>query len=153
MVRHERLVLRTALRMLGRLEDAEDAAQEVFMKLYRNMGKIEAARGVESWLYRTTMNACFDVLRRRRPTEAIAWEPPVAAVQHADMERDQRRQLVHEALKALPEKERAAVILREIEGLDTAEVAQILGSSEATVRSQVSMGKARLKRHLEGVQA
>ena len=153
MVQHERLVLRTALRMLGRLEDAQDAAQEVFMKLYRNMGRIEAARGVESWLYRTTMNACFDHLRRRRPTEAIVWEPPVAAVQHADMEREQRRQLVGEALKSLPEKERAAVILREIEGLDTAEVAQILGSSEATVRSQVSMGKARLKRNLEGVQA
>ena len=154
MAQHERLVLRTALRMLGRLEDAQDAAQEVFMKLYRNLGKIDAERGVESWLYRTTMNACFDQLRRRRPTEAIEgkdWEPPVAAVQHADMERDQRRQLVHEALKTLPEKERAAVILREIEGLDTAEVAEILGSSEATVRSQVSMGKARLKRRLEGV--
>ena len=153
MVQHERLVLRTALRMLGRLEDAQDAAQEVFMKLYRNMGRIEAARGVESWLYRTTMNACFDQLRRRRPTESIEWEPPVAAVQHADMERDQRRQLVNEALKSLPEKERAAIILREIEGLDTAEVAQILGSSEATVRSQVSMGKTRLKRRLEGVPA
>ena len=153
MLQHERLVLRTALRMLGRLEDAQDTAQEVFMKLYRNMGKIDAGRGVESWLYRTTMNACFDHLRRRRPAEAIEWEPPVAAVQHSDMERDQRRQLVSEALKTLPEKERAAVILREIEGLDTAEVAQILGSSEATVRSQVSMGKARLKRHLEGVQA
>ena len=153
MVRHERLVLRTALRMLGRLEDAQDTAQEVFMKLYRNIGKIETARGLESWLYRTTMNACFDHLRRRRPAEAIEWEPPVAAVQHTDMEREQRRQLVSEALKTLPEKERAAVILREIEGLDTAEVARILGSSEATVRSQVSMGKARLKRHLEGVQA
>ena len=156
MLQHERLVLRIALRMLGRLEDAQDAAQEVFMKLYRHIGKIDSARGVQSWLYRTTMNACFDQLRRRRPTEemdAMEWEPPVAAAQHSDMERDQRRQLVGEALKKLPEKERAAVILREIEGLDTAEVAQILGSSEATVRSQVSMGKARLKRHLEGVQA
>jgi RNA polymerase sigma-70 factor (ECF subfamily) len=153
MARHERLVLRTALRMLGRLEDAQDAAQEVFMKLYRNMGRIDAGRGVESWLYRTTMNACFDQLRRRRPAEAIEWEPPVAAAQHAGLERDQRRQLVHEALKALPERERAAVILREIEGLDTAEVARMLGSSEATVRSQVSMGKARLKRCLEGVRA
>jgi len=85
--------------------------------------------------------------------EPIEWEPPIAAIQHTDLERDQRRQLVSEALKTLPEKERAAVILREIEGLETAEVAQILGSSEATVRSQVSMGKARLKRCLEGVRA
>lgn len=153
MAQHERLVLRTALRMLGRLEDAQDAAQEVFMKLYRHIGKIEVERGVESWLYRTTMNACFDQLRRRRPVEPIDWEPPVAAIQHADLERDQRRQLVSQALKTLPEKERAAIILREIEGLETAEVAQILGSSEATVRSQVSMGRARLKRCLEGVRA
>ena len=153
MAQHERLVLRTALRMLGRLEDAQDAAQEVFMKLYRHIGKIEAERGVESWLYRTTMNACFDQLRRRRPVEPIAWAPPISAVQHTNLERDQRRQLVSEALKTLPEKERAAVILREIEGLETVEVAQILGSSEATVRSQVSMGKARLRRCLEGVRA
>ena len=153
MLQHERLVLRTALRMLGRLEDAQDAAQEVFMKLYRHIGEIELERGVESWLYRTTMNACFDQLRRRKPMESIEWDPPVPAAQHSDMERDQRRQLVIEALKSLPEKERAAVILRSIEGLETAEVAQILGSSEATVRSQASMGKARLKRYLEGVQA
>jgi len=153
MLQHERLVLRTALRMLGCLEDAQDTAQEVFMKLYRHIGEIDTARGVQAWLYRTTMNACFDQLRRRRRTEAIGWEPPVAAVQHSDMERDQRRQLVNEALKTLPEKERAAIILRDIEGLDTAEVALILGSSEATVRSQVSIGKARLKRRLERVQA
>ena len=153
MLQHERLVLRTALRMLGRLEDAQDTAQEVFMKLYRHIDNIDAARGVESWLYRTTMNACFDHIRKRRPTDPIEWEPPVAATQHAGMERDQRRQLLNEALKTLPEKECAAVILREIEGLDTAEVALILGSSEATVRSQVSMGKAHLKRHLEGVRA
>lgn len=153
MLLHERLVLRTALRMLGRLEDAQDAAQEVFMKLHRHMDRIDAGRGVESWLYRTTMNVCFDHLRRRRPAEPIEWEPPVAAPQHLEMERDQRRRLMHEALASLPEKERAAVILREIEGLETAEVARVLGSSEATVRSQVSMGRARLKRHLEGVRA
>ncbi|MBI5084968.1 MAG: sigma-70 family RNA polymerase sigma factor [Acidobacteria bacterium] len=152
MLEHEKLVLRTALRMLGRLEDAQDAAQEVFLRLYRHIDGIDRQRGVTSWLYRTTMNVCFDQIRRRRPVESIEWDPPVAATQQTGLELDERRRLVAEGLKTLPERERAAIVLREIEGLETAEVAAIFGSSEVTVRSQVSMGKARLKKWLEGRQ-
>jgi len=149
MVRHERMVVRVAARMMGRVEDGQDIAQEVFLRLFKHLDQIEVERGVESWLYRTTMNACFDALRRRRPVEAIEFEPPVEASQQADLEREERRQLMAEGLKTLPEKERAALVLREIEGLETAEVAAILGSSEVTVRSQVSMGKAKLKAFVE----
>lgn len=143
------MVVRVAARMMGRVEDAQDIAQEVFLRLFKHLDRIEVERGVESWLYRTTMNACFDALRSRRPAEPIEFEPPVAASQHADLEREERRRLMAEGLKTLPEKERAAVVLREIEGLETAEVAAILGSSEVTVRSQVSMGKAKLKAFVE----
>jgi len=146
MLLHERMVLRTALRMLGRLEDAQDASQEVFMRFYRHFDSIREDLGVPAWLYRTTMNICFDLLRKRKPVESIEWEPPVRATQQDDLERDERRRLLAAALQHLPEKERAAVILREIEGLDTRQVAAILGSTEQTVRSQVSVGKSRLRR-------
>lgn len=151
MLEHERMVLRTALRMLGRLEDAQDVSQEVFLRLYRHLGRIDAALGVSSWLYRTTVNACFDLLRRRKPATELDldWEPPVPASQHAEQEQAQRRRIVAEGLKRLPERERAAIVLREIEGLDTAEVAAILGVTEETVRSQVSTGKAKLKSFAE----
>ena len=143
---HERRVLRIAWRMLGSLEDAQDTAQEVFLKLHRHFGRLDPA-AVEGWLCRTTVNACYDALRRRRPSAELAAEP--AAPPDVHLERDERRRLVTEGLKTLPERERAAVVLREIEGLSTAEVAAALGTSEVTVRSQVSMGKARLKKWLE----
>lgn len=142
---HERMVLRTAYRLLGRLEDAQDASQEVFLRLHRHMDRIDLEQGITSWLYRTTVNYCFDTMRRRKPLDPIEFEPPVAGRQQEDLELAERRKLVAAALLDLPEKERAAIVLREIEGLETGEVARILGSSEGTVRSQVSVGKARLK--------
>jgi RNA polymerase sigma-70 factor, ECF subfamily len=147
MLAHERMVLRVAWRILGSLEDAQDAAQEVFLKLHRHQGRLDSAT-VQAWLYRTTVNACYDALRKRRAAEPIAVEPAVAPA--VDIERDERRRLVAEGLKTLPARERAALVLREIEGLSTVEVAAALGTSEVTVRSQVSMGKARLKKWLEG---
>lgn len=144
--RHERRVLRTAWRVMGSLEDAQDVAQEVFLKLHRHFNQVEPAT-VEAWLYRTTLNACFDGLRRRRPAEPLDAEPAVAP--EIDLERDERRRLVAAALRTLPERERAAVVLREIEGLSTAEAAAALGTSEGTVRSQISLAKAKLRRWLE----
>src|SRR5437879_5364522 len=66
MRQYERLVLVTALRLLGSMPDAQDISQEVFLKLYRNLRKVESA-SVSSWLYRVTVNACHDHRRRRRP--------------------------------------------------------------------------------------
>lgn len=151
--RHQRMVLRTAWRLLGRLEDAQDVAQEVFLRLHRHLSRIDLERGVESWLYRTTVNVCYDALRARKggtALEEMAQEPPVEAGQLSDLEQQERRRLMHQALRHLPEKERAAVVLREIEGLETAEVARILGSTEVTVRSQVSSAKAKLRQWLGG---
>lgn len=62
-----------------------------------------------------------------------------------------RKRLLERAIRRLPERERAVLVLREIEGLETAEVAEILGISEVTVRSQVSMAKSRLRGWLEGL--
>src|SRR3954466_12490265 len=65
MRRHERLVLVTALRILGSLPDAQDVSQEVFLKLYRNLGKVAGEDALSSWLYRVTVNGCYDLRRRR----------------------------------------------------------------------------------------
>jgi RNA polymerase sigma-70 factor, ECF subfamily len=148
MRQHERLVLATALRMTGNLHDAQDVSQDVFLKLYRNLSKVEAPAALPSWLYRVTVNACHD-LRRRRPASApvelaedlvAAGNDPQASASEAE-----RRRVLELSLRLLPEKERAALVLRDLEGLTTEEVAQVLGSSEATVRSQIS--KARAKVH------
>ena len=135
--------------MLGNLEDAQDASQETFLRLHRNLRSLDEGRDPGAWLRRTAMNVCFDQLRRRKPSAELTVDPPVAASQYEALELEERKRLVAAALLELPEKERAAVVLRDIEGLETAEVARILGSSEATVRSQISMAKARLRKLLE----
>jgi RNA polymerase sigma-70 factor (ECF subfamily) len=148
MRQHERLVLATALRLTGNLEDAQDISQEVFLRLYKNLGKVQAADALPAWLYRVTVNACHD-LRRRKPALApveMAGELVAGGIDaHTSLTQAERRRVLEMSLRVLPEKERAALVLRDLEGLSTEEVARVLGSSEATVRSQVS--KARAKVH------
>jgi RNA polymerase sigma-70 factor, ECF subfamily len=152
MRRHERLVLATALRLLGRMEDAQDASQEVFLKLHRNLGKLESAANVSGWLYKVTVNVCHD-LRRRRPTEAPVEEaerlPARAAGPDCGIADAERRRALELSLRMLSEREREAVVLRDLEGLSTEEVARAMGSTEATVRSQISQARVKMKGFLE----
>jgi len=144
---HERLVLRTAWRVLAHREDAQDAAQEVFLRLYKNVGKLRDDTAIEAWLYRVTMNVCQDLRRKRTsgPTALIdlrASEMP--RIDHA-IDIEQQTAALMDLISALPDKERAALVLRELEERSTREVAEILGSSEVTVRSQISSARAKLK--------
>ena len=152
MRQHERLVLVTALRLLGNMADAQDASQEVFLRLYRNLGKLSEDRAVGGWLYRVTVNVCHD-LRRRRPPSAPEQDAADLASggigpQQSSLEAE-RRKVLQMSLRLLPEKERAALVLRDLEGLSTEEVARALGSSEATVRSQISKARVKVKDYVE----
>jgi len=149
MRQYERLVLRTALRILGNPDDAQDVAQEVFLRLYRNLKKVEAAGNLEGWLYRVAVNLCRDQRRRKGRTEEL--EDVVAAPGDPQQELTaaERRRVLMMSLRMLPEKERAALVLRDLEGLSTSEVAEILGSSEATVRSQISKARGKVKDFVE----
>jgi RNA polymerase sigma-70 factor (ECF subfamily) len=148
---HQQMVLRTAFRLLGRLEDAQDAAQEVFLRLFRNLARIEA--DPKAWLYRVTVNVCHDHHRRRKFVVAIdGKQAELRADTAPDPERvltlDERKRLVMEGLDILAERERAAVVLRDIEGLSTAEVARILGVEEVTVRSQIFSARGKLAKYV-----
>ena len=141
----EAQVLRTAFRILGNWADAEDVAQEVFLRLHRR-GIIfanDAAAG--GWLYRVTVNLCLDRTRSARPSQELSDIPSRERSAEALVLVEEKKQRLMAALALLPRKERAAVVLREIEGLSTAEVAAALGSSEVTVRSQVSKALVRLR--------
>jgi RNA polymerase sigma-70 factor (ECF subfamily) len=152
MRQYEKLVLVTALRLVGNLPDAQDVSQEVFLKLYRNLRKMDAARSIAGWLYRVTVNACRDLQRRRRPEAPVEFAEDVPA---GGMDPQQaatvaeRRRVLEMSLRMLPEKERAALVLRDLEGLSTEEVARVLGSSEATVRSQISKARVKVRGFVE----
>ncbi len=143
--RRDSQVLRTAYRILGNWADAEDVAQEVFVRLHRHGLSFANEAALGSWLYRVTVNLCLDHRRASKPSVELPELRFLGASAEAEAIRGQEKQKLVRALAQLPVKERAAVVLREIEGLSTDEVAAALGSSEGTVRSQVSKAMARLR--------
>ncbi len=155
--RHERMVLRTGLRLLGRLDLAQDAAQEAFLRLHRHLSRFDASRELGPWLYRIVVNVCRDLSRRQRWPRLLGLEEvqevrspdnDEAALQEA-VARNEQRRLVQAALRARSPREREAIVLRDLEGLSTSEVARVLGSSEGTVRSQISTGRLKIKHYVE----
>jgi len=152
MRQYQRLVLVTALRLLGNMEDAQDASQEVFLRFFRNLGKLERAGNLTGWLYRVTINVCHD-LRRRRPAEAPVEEADKTPDQAADPRQiltdAERRRALDMSLRMLSERERAAVTLRDLEGLSTQEAALAMGVNEATVRSHISQARVKMRGFLE----
>jgi len=152
-LQYERRVLMTAWRLLGSKEDAQDAAQEVFLRLYRYLRHFDEKRPLLPWLYRMTVNVCHDLYRKRRQDDALAAEEvegtPRSYDPQVEITRTEQRRLIEAAIKTLTEKERAAVVLRDIEGLTTKDVAGILGSSETTVRSQISMARVKIRKFVD----
>ena len=147
MRQHGRLVLATALRLLGNMADAQDASQEVFLKLYRGLGQV-ASSNLPGWLYRVTVNVCHDMRRRGSPGAPAAAEAASADPQSELLE-SERRELVRRSLRLLSEKERQALVLRDLEGLSTAEVARAMGTAEATVRSHIWKARIKIKEFVE----
>src|SRR5580700_607529 len=144
---HERMVLGVAYRLLGRMEDAQDAAQEVFLKLFQKQKDIQG--DPKPWLYRVTVNVCNDRYRKKivvaEPNERAA-DPSADALMTITLE--ERKRLLKEGLETLGERERTAIVLRDIEGLSTKEVAKILGVEEVTVRSQISVARVKLAKYV-----
>src|SRR5580765_2021534 len=119
----ETQVLRTAFRILGNWADAEDVAQEVFLRLHKNSLKFENEAAVGGWLYRVTVNLCVDRTRSARPARELPELTSRDRSAEAEVLLEEKKRQLMGALAMLPAKERAAVVLREIEGLSTAEVA------------------------------
>ncbi|MFN0083972.1 MAG: RNA polymerase sigma factor [Blastocatellia bacterium] len=153
-VAHQRRVLSLAWRLLGNQDDARDAAQEAFLRVYRHLEKFDASLDFSGWLYRIVVNVCRDQARKRgnhlssyeagREAGTIA-EPASPHDTEAAAMAAEEQSMILKALARLTEKERAAIVLRDLEGLPTGEVARILGSSPATIRSQISSARVKLK--------
>jgi len=161
MVKYQRQVMGTSLRLLGNLDDARDAVQEVFLRLYKYLHTLDETRQMEPWLYRVTVNVCRDLGRNRASSIHVSYEQEVTAgnmsemSSTSDIEADlglaQEKQIIREALETLSEKERSALVLRDLEGLTTEEVAKVLGSSAVTVRSQISMARVKIKKYRDRI--
>nr|WP_114966339.1 RNA polymerase sigma factor [Alkalilacustris brevis] len=151
-VRHLPRVLAFATRMLGDRAEAEDVAQEAMMRLWRIAPewKPEAAK-VSTWLYRVTANLCTDRLRRRGRAAGLddTSEPADgAAGVEAGLIAADRADALRQALAELPERQRQAVILRHIEGLDNPAIAEAMDTGIEAVESLIARGKRGLMARL-----
>ena len=161
MIHSQQRVMTLSWRMLGNEADARDASQEVFLRVYKYLGRFKQDQDFFAWVYQITVNVCRDIAKKRQrhterfasldtTVEESAFEVP-ALQEGADeaLIAAQQRELIASAMATLPEKERAAILLRDIEGLPTNEVARILRSSSTTVRSQISSARKKIKIHCE----
>ena len=129
------------------MEDAQDAAQEVFLRLFRNLRRIEG--DPKAWLYRVTVNVCHDHYRRRKHADELDLnQRDPSPDPESALDLNQRKRLLMQGLATLPERERAAIVLRDIEGLSTAQAAAILGVEEVTIRSQISAARVKLAKYV-----
>jgi RNA polymerase sigma-70 factor (ECF subfamily) len=137
--RYQRDVYRLCYRYVNNHHDANDLAQESFLKAYRAIGRFRGDSAFSTWLYRIAVNTCLNFRALRKlPSEPL--EDDVADVRRGvsdRMEQDELSEQVREAVSRLPEKQRATLILKIYHDLTHEEVAQILGSSVGTVKANL----------------
>ncbi len=150
--RHRDRLWAVALRTLGDPEKAADALQEAMISAFRRAASYRGDAAVTTWLHRIVVNACLDQVRRGRvraeeplPDEVSEFRARASAPEPPDpAERLAERTAVLEALRTLPEEQRHALVLVDMEGYPVAEAARMLGCPEGTVKSRCARGRARL---------
>lgn len=157
MIHSQQRVMAMSWRILGNEADARDASQEVFLRVYKYLGRFKQDQDFFAWLYRITVNVCRDMVKKRQhqtdrigslaadSTEEILEIPFAQEDAEQSLIEAQRRELISRAIATLPFKERASIVLRDLEGLSTDEVARILKSSSTTVRSQISSARRKIR--------
>jgi RNA polymerase sigma-70 factor (ECF subfamily) len=150
---HRARVYRTALRLLGEREDALDASQEVFMRMHAYLNRFDTRKELAPWLYAMTVNACRDLDRKRQrdgrrvSSESVEAQALVAPRGPGRIDAEIERGILERGLRTLSEGERAAIVLRDVEGLSTKEVAEVLRVTEVTIRSQISRARVKLREY------
>jgi RNA polymerase sigma-70 factor (ECF subfamily) len=147
---HRKGVINVVYRMCGDSNLAEDAAQEAFIRAWKHLPNYRPRSPFRNWVYRIATNAALDALRRERAT-VDADDLPLASSEagpEASLEAEEKSTRVKQAVLALPEASRAAVILREYEGLSYKEIADTLGIPIGTVMSRLNYARKRLREAL-----
>ena len=153
------MIYRLAEKMLNDSQDAEDVLQETFIKAYRGLSKFDGRSSISTWLYRIAMNEALMMLRKRKyPTVSIDESLDDGEETHAPLQiidwrslpeeellTAESRSYLNQAVNSLSVNLRVVFLLRDIEGLSTAETSQVLNLSETAVKTRLSRARLRLR--------
>ena len=143
--------------MCGNAEDAEEAAQDAFLALWRGIDRFRQESSLSTWIYRLASNACIDLMRRKKKgagsvslddEELFVDAVDPAPQPHEEAERRETQRLLQEGLLSLPAEYRSILLLREIEGLSYSEISAALDLELGTVKSRISRGRTLLRNFL-----
>jgi RNA polymerase sigma-70 factor (ECF subfamily) len=154
---YRRKVFNVAYKFVGRHEEAEDLTQDVFLKIFKSLGTFDRRANFQTWLISVSRNLCIDHYRSIRqerqaidhhtdPNELSPATPEPGPM--ATLEQQDRVILLRDALAALPETLRKAVLMRDIQELTYQEIADQLGLPEGTVKSRINRGRTELARQI-----
>lgn len=159
-IRWERPIYALAYRVIGREEDARDVCQETFLRAFRAIKGFKGQAKFSSWVYRIALNLCRDWMRRERRAPLVQVPDGVDPMEMANelpatteslddtVARREMTSAVARAMAALPEEQKAAIILKEYHGLTFQEIADLLGCPLSTVKTRLYQGLTVLRREL-----
>lgn len=165
---HQRMVYNVAYRFLGSREEAEELAQEVFLRVYKFLGSFEGKSSLKTWIYKITVNSALNRqqwLKRRKHYHQISLESTADTGEEMTLENkiagaganpessalnDELQVKIHSCLASLPKRLRIAIILRDIEGLSYEEISEALGINQGTVKSRIARARSAMKDALSG---
>lgn len=162
--RYQNKIMAYAARMLNDHDEAEDVAQEAFIKAYRSLDSFRGASSFSTWLYRIATNLCIDRARKRKrsPQQAYSLDEPydkeeerggrdvpdLSAEPSKNVEREELRRQVRTTVAEMPEKLRAVLVMCDIQGMAYEDIAKTLGCPIGTVKSRLFHARADLARRL-----
>ena len=153
-------IYNTALSLVQNAEDAEEIAQDVFVKVYRHIANFRNESGLSTWLYRITVTQSLDLLRKKKRQRTAAQlfglfgKAKDEEIPHFDhpgvlAEQKENASILFRAIRSLPAQQQAAFVLQKTEGLSQQEIAHILDTTASAVESLLHRAKANLRKYLE----
>ena len=167
-LKHRDRVFSLCYRFLGDYQEADDTAQEVFVKVYKSLKRFKFKSSFSTWLYRIVINTCKNrvkSLEYRNRKKMVRIDNPENSddssktmeiryereTPMAELEKQERMELIQKAIDSLPSEQREVVVLRDIEGLSYEEITDITGYKLGTLKSRLSRARLGLKKKLRGI--
>ncbi|HYM10300.1 MAG TPA: RNA polymerase sigma factor [Bryobacterales bacterium] len=151
---HLRRVFLLIYRIVGNVADAQDLTQDAFVKAFSRRDQLKDEQKAAQWLGRIAFNTAIDFVRQRKRMTYCELEAAPEPQAHENPERlvlrAEKQAYLADGLRLLSERERAALILRDVEGLPAAEVARHIGCSMATVRSHIANARTKFRKYIKG---